>query len=364
MRAVEMLRAWESSVKDRLLPGLHGHRAKALAAVSFGMVAAGGCSSGAVSVCVPGRAKPASVRRRVERLVANERLWPAEAMGLLARSVMSGWSGRTAVLALDETPRGPVLERLEVSACYRGRAVPLAWECYGADRPPVPMPRLVWKLLRRVARAMPPGVEVVLVADRGLSWPAVADCCRALGWHYVLRAQGQTKVRLREGPGGRQAREVRADELAPRRGVSWYGRGEVFKGAGWREANVVAVWAEQAKEPWLLVTDQPSSYRRCRQYARRMWCEAMHRDEKSSGLNWQLSRVTDPRRQRRLLLAVALALLLALSLGTWALKRGLRRVMDSTRRRKLSLFTLGLRWLRYALHAGAHAPCAPYLVPP
>ena len=364
MRAVEMLRAWEASVKDCVLPGLHAHQAKALAAMSFGMLAAGSCSSGPVSACVPGGAKPASVRRRMERLVADGRLWPAEAMGQLARSVMGGWSGRTAALVLDETPRGPWLERLEVTACYRGRAVPLAWECYAADRPPLPMPRLVWGLLRRVARAMPPGVEVVLMADRGLSWPAVADCCRALGWHFVLRVQGQTKVRLREGRGGRHAREVRADELAPRKGDRWYGSGEVFKGAGWRGANVAAVWERRAREPWLLVTDLPGSYARCRQYAKRMWCEPMHRDEKTSGLNWQASRVTDPRRQRRLLVAVALAMLLALSLGTWALKRGLRRVVESTRRRKLSLFTLGMRWLRHALLTGADAPCRPYLVPP
>jgi hypothetical protein len=359
-----MLRAWEASVKEVLLPGLHGHQAKALAAVSFGMLAGGGCSSRAVSPSVPGRARPASVRRRLERLVANGRLWPAEAMGMLARSVMSGWSGRTAVLVLDETPRGPWLERLEVSACYRGRAVPLAWECYEADRPPVPMPRLAWRLLRRVARAMPPGVEVVLLADRGLSWPAVADCCRALGWHFVLRVQGQTKVRpgaRREGGG---AREARADELAPRKGARWYGRGEVFKGAGWREANVAAVWEEHAREPWLLVTDLPASYARCRQYAKRMWCEPMHRDEKTAGLNWQASRVTDPRRQRRLLVAMALALQLAQSLGTWALKRGLRRALESTRRRKLSLFSLGARWLRHAILSGADAPCTPYLVPP
>jgi len=243
---------------------------------------------------------------------------------------------------------------MKVSIGYRHRSVPVAWTCYPPDRPPEPMPRLLWRLMRRVARCLPPGAaaRVTFVADRGLSWPAVLDACGALGWHYVLRIQGQTHVITDAGGAGDagdddDGQECQAAQLAPRPGgPGWSGPARVFKKAGWRRANVVAVWDRRCAEPWLLVTDLPASAAaRCRNYARRAWCEQLHRDEKSAGFNWQRSRVRRPSHADRLLLAVALATLLALSLGTRVLKAGYRRFLESRRARRMSVFQLGLRWL-------------------
>src|SRR5436305_918879 len=105
-----MLRQWTACVKSDLLPGLHGHQCKALAAVSLGVALAGHCHSGRVAPLVPGPARPASARRRVERLLANPRLrvrsGEVVAGGSWAGAVLSRWAGRPLVLILDETP-GP-----------------------------------------------------------------------------------------------------------------------------------------------------------------------------------------------------------------------------------------------------------------
>jgi hypothetical protein len=158
--------------------------------------------------------------------------------------------------------------------------------------------------------------------------------------------------------------EKRVDELAGRPGCSWMGDAKVFKKAGWREGRVVAHWQKGCKEPWLLLSDLPASFARCRGYCKRNWCEQTHRDDKSHGFNWQASLVRRPAHAQRLLLAMALATLLAISLGTWVLKRGLRRVLESTRTRKLSIFQLGLRWLTAAVHQDRPVCCDVYLVPP
>jgi hypothetical protein len=347
-------------VKEQLLPRLHGHQAKALAAVSLGMLRASHCHSGRVALSLPGAAAtPASKRRRIERLVANGRIHADHAQVQLARAVLANLGavpGRPLVLILDETPQGKHLKCLKLSVGYRRRSQPLAWACYPPDAPPVEMARLIWRLLQRIARCLPAHADVILLADRGLSWPSVIDCCVALGWHYVLRLLRSVRVRL---PDDGSERPV--GELARKKGDRWFGTDvELFKKSGWRTANVVATWEEPCKEPWLLVTDLPATFRRCAGYCRRTWCEQMHRDEKSQGFNWQRSHVREPSHACRLLLAMALAMLLAICTGTWVLKHGLRHVLESTRTRKLSVFQLGLRWLTGGTE---QPPCTLYLYP-
>lgn len=365
MGATEMVRQWRRGLEE-VLPGLHGHLLGALAVFSLAMALAGHCHSGRLAAAAPcPRARAVSRQRRWERLLGNRRLRPGEAMGLLARSLGpslgAGRSRRRVVLTLDETPGGVGgrLRCMKLSAAYRRRVVPLAFECYAAYRPPLPMPRLLWRLLSRAARSLPPGCEVTLLADRGLCWPSVLDCCRHLGWHYVLRLQRDTRVRVAGGV-VKGAWELAAWRGSRPRCLTGVG---VFKDAGWREANVVATWEYKCREPWLLVTDRPATFARCRDYCRRAWCEQGHRDEKSHGFNWHLSRVRDPGHAARLVLVMALATLLCLSLGTHVIKRGLRRHLEPARRRLLSVFQLGIRWLRDCLVNGRGCPCQVYLHP-
>jgi hypothetical protein len=361
-----MVRQWRCGLKQ-LLPGLHGHVVNGLAVFSVAMALAGHCHSGRLASVAPSpRAGAVSRRRRWERLLSNRRLRPEEAMGMLTRALLPSLPAgprRRLVLILDETPGGVRgrLRCMKLSVAYRRRVVPIAFECYPEGRLPVPMPKLLWRLLRRAARSLPRGVEVTLLADRGLSWPCVMDCCRSLGWHYVLRLQGGTRVRV---AGGRVVKG--AWELAAWRGSPlWCLRGvEVFKDAGWRRANVVATWERGCKGPWLLASDLPATFARCRDYCRRVWCEQIHRDEKSHGFNWHLSRVRDAGHAARLVLVMALATLLCLSTGTHVIKRGLRKLLEPTRRRLLSVFQLGLRWLHDCLANGRDCPCQQlYLYP-
>ena len=60
---------------------------------------------------------------------------------------------------------------------------------------------------------------------------------------------------------------------------------------------------------------------------------------------------------------MALATLLAVSLGTWVLKSGRRRWLESGRRRTLSVFQLGLRWLHAAIFQERPMPRGVHLYP-
>jgi hypothetical protein len=358
-----MVRQWQKNVKLNLLPTLHGHQAKALGLFSWTMALAGSCRAGAIAALAPaGATKPASVRRRLERLLANERLDAVAAMLQLSRSVLRDWGGggRKLLLILDETPKHNTLRCMRLSVAYRKRTVTLLSICYPPDRPPMPMPRLVRWMLRQVAGCLPPDVTVTLLADRGLCWPTIIRQCRRLGWHYLLRLQSDTRVRLSDGS------ERAAWELAERPGTRWFGDNvRVFKKARWLRCNVVAVWEPSAPAPWLLVTDARASYACCRGYCKRTWCEESHRDEKSHGLNWQLSQVNDPAHAQRLVLLMALATLLCIATGATAIKRGIRRRFFEPRvRRLMSVFQLGKHCLAHAVTHEQPLVPMPALPPP
>jgi hypothetical protein len=343
MSALSLLRDWRRQVQEDLLPDLHGHQSKALADISFAMTIADHCRAGRLAVAVPGDARPASVRRRIERTLANDRLDPQSVWPQLARAVLGQRAGASIVLILDETPNHNDLRCMKITMAYRQRALPIGCVCYTLGGQPEPMPELIIGLFHQVAACLPEGAEVTLLADRGLAWPRIVDACGELGWHFVIRLQGQTKVRTAEGT------ECSATELAPNPGDHWWGQAEVFKKSGWRTARVAACWEKDQVGPWLLVSDRPEGGRLFRRYATRVWTEQLFRDEKSQGFHGEQSHVTDPRHAARLVLLIGLATYLILALGSRVIQAGLRRWLESTRQRMLSLFTIGMRWMMFCL---------------
>jgi hypothetical protein len=360
MGAARMVQQWTAAVNN-LLGSQHGHIVKALSCFSFAMCLAGHCHSGKLAASTVGSAKPASKQRRWERLVANGHLDAQQVLAELTAALLANWSGRQLLLVLDETPNGEDLRCLRLGVAYRKRLLSIAAVCYRTDRPPLPMPRLICRLLKQAAQLLPPDVQVTLLCDRGLSWPVVLDCLRSLGWDHVLRLQHTTRIRLDDG------RLLSVGQLLDGPDQCWHGRGMIFKKAGWRAAQVTARWVKGSKEPWLLAAreDGPGGLKAAMTYAKRNWCEQSFRDEKSSGFQWNTSHVKEPARAMRLVLVMVLATLLLISLGTWLIKTGQRHDLDPHRMRRLSLFQLGLRWLRHLLMSdGQFMPhYLPYLHP-
>jgi hypothetical protein len=347
MSALSIVADWRRCVAN-LMPQRHAHQTHALADFSFAVALAGDCRAGRVSPHVPTEARPASSRRRFERLLDNPRLRPRQAQRELARSLLAHWTGTTVLLILDETPHANDLRAMCVRVAYAGRALPLAWACYRPDEPPQPLPQLVRGLLRQVRGCLPQGCEVVLLADRGLAWPVVIDFCQQSGWGYVLRLQRHIKIRLPDGT------ERAAGQLVRRAGQRWYGEAAAMRAAGWRGAGVVAVWEAGMTEPWVLLVDEPGRLRHARLYAKRMWVEQSFRDDKSGAFEWGESAVTDPVHASRLLLVLALAMIQGASVGSASVRSGRRKHLDPRRGRRISVVQIGLRWLRTVVLHGLH----------
>lgn len=347
MGVARMLRPWRAVLQEAL-PGLHGHQINGLAEASWAMIQAEHCQLSKMAVTTGQTAKVPSRERRWQRLVANPRLKPAAVMEDWAEWQLS--DAQAVTLFLDETPQGNRLRTMKISRMTGGRAIPLLWRSYRPDAPGPGQDQIVSHLLQRLARQLPPGARPTLMADRGLAWPTVVDHCRQEGWHFLLRVPGHCRVRLPF----ESSQPIR--KLAPRPGSGWWGRGEVFKKAGWRSVHVVAWWSPRRSEPWLLVTDLPANWRRCRQYRKRMRQEQSFRDEKSHGFRWAESRIRRPVHADRLLLVMALATAWLIRLGLQITREGRRSHYARPDRRTLSLFQLGLRCLQDQLILAREPP--------
>lgn len=139
-------------------------------------------------------------------------------------------------------------------------------------------------LLWEVPGLLPPVLRdhVLLLADRGYSYPRWIDVLETLNWAYVVRGQEHTRVCLPDGT------ICPLRDLAPRPGSVWAGGVTsleampaaddpvtVFKKAGWRFCRIVAVWAVGQATPWLLLTNLPAEAARPRESAQRWAIERL-----------------------------------------------------------------------------------------
>ena len=266
--------------------------------------------------------------------------------------LLGWWRASHLPLAIDATLHGDRLAVVAVSVLYRGCAIPVAWHVLPANRPGAWLPPLV-DLLRRLGPAVPPGLTVLVLADRGLWSPRVWGAVRELGWHPLLRLKGTTTFRP---AGQRRRRPARA--LIPGPGHAWVGRGVAFKHApARRAATLVVLWDRGQAEPWVLLTDLPPEAVGVCWYGLRVWIELGFRALKGLGWQWQRTRRTDPTRAARHWLVLAVATLWVLAYGTRVEDADLRGVppahlrtpppapLPRPRPRPVSVFRQGLAWL-------------------
>ncbi len=291
------------------------------------------------------KATPCAIELAVEPCFASLLGW-----------VLRWWQGRELALAIDATAQGERLVALVVSVLYRGCAIPVAWAILPANKPGPWLPPIL-RLLRRLRPAVPAGWTVLVLADRGLWSPRLWKRIRDLGWHPLLRIQAHTTV----APDGRE--RCAAKHLV-RPGEAWIGRGRLGSPKKRRlTVTLIAVWTAMQQEPWVVVTDLPPQRAGVSWYTLRMWVELGFRVLKSLGWQWQRTRRLDPDRVARHWLVLAVATLWTMAHGTRAEAAQQADLPPARVRtppapptvahsRRISLFRLGLQWLRHLLGRG------------
>jgi hypothetical protein len=366
-----------------LLPEEPRPEQKAMAQLVCGVVHAESSHLSRASAATPGEAQDRSKQRRAQRLLANARLDVARAGRRLIAQALRGRRGRIDLL-LDATTNGATEHGAEtVTLClalrWHGRAVPLVWQTWRASQSGQHWDRALARLLDAVAEHVSAEATVVLLADRGLGNHVLARAACDRDWHYLLRVQRRTRIRLPDGT----VREIGTLVPSPtpsRSAHAWHRQGCITDAAigpsrckrgtqwslDWNQAlttNVVALPAPRPNDdPWLLITDLPASPARCTEYRHRTDEEELFRDLKSFGWQWQDSRLQHPDRVDRFLLILALATRWIFALTEDVLRHDRRHLLEDRSRRSLSFFQLGLHWLRRCLATDHHPRCS-FLLP-
>lgn len=302
---------------------------------TLGVLAAGSCRLSEVAGALSPVGTLDSQYRRLQRFLANPRLDREALQSAWTAWVLSQFAPAQPRLLVDETKLSTHLSIMVVGLWVEGGCIPLAWRCYHTkDYPTEGQVNLICELIKTVLSAVPHRSPEVL-ADRGIGTsPDLIQALHRLNVRVFFRVQGT--VKFRDG----QGRQIALKELA-KDGDHWEGFGEVFKKCGWLTMHAQVFWGPGYRDPWCLVSTEAVA---AHDYGQRFQQECSFRDLKSDGFDWNTSHIWLPAHAERLILILAMAYTLVLSLGQSSVRpqRG--------RATRYSLFRLGLEQLKALVH--------------
>lgn len=303
-----------------------------------------------IANCLPMETQAASRVTRIRRWLMNPQVqvWPFYKKVL--EHVFSGWSAVEVYIILDGVMVfGDRWQIFRVSLQHGCRAVPIAWTIV-EGKGLVKVSKLK-NMLEKVHRFLKKYVKrVTFLADAGFRDCDWAQLCEELGWNYAIRVACNTYITWPDGTSNR------LDHLVPEN-CNRYFQSVLLTRETKLHTNVSVTWTTDQKgkpEMVAIITDHIACRARLREYGCRMSIEQSFRDDKSGGFDLEHTRLHHAQRIDHLLLALSIATLWCHELGEFVLEQGepARCSVDPAHERTLSLFQLGLRWLKRFLATG------------
>lgn len=251
---------------------------------------------------------------------------------------------RSLTLAMDASNIKQRFTVLSIAVLYEGCAIPVAWKVVSGGA------KGSWKehwqkLFKQLQGVVPSDWQVIVCADRGLYADWLYHTIVEVGWHPFLRINHQGLWQP-----SNQSQWQPLSQVVAKVGERFGQQVRCFKENS-LECTLLGCWEMGYQDPWLVVTDLAPTEANVLWYGWRAWIECSYRDLKSDGWRWQNTRLHDPQRAERLWLAMAVAMLWVVTLGTHTQEHrssASARSTPTARPRSLSCFSHG--WLALIVH--------------
>jgi hypothetical protein len=265
------------------------------------------------------------------------------------KAILHGLGTQTLVFIIDGSTTSGGCVTLMVSVLYKGRSIPVVWLTRKGKKGHFPESLHV-ELIKTLPALIPLGADVICLGDGefdGTEWLTVL---KNFGWRYVCRTAKNSV--FFEGDDRFQCHEV-----CPLRG----GKLVFIEGLEFTEqrnatVNLVACWDRKYVDPIFWATNFETGEEAHLWYRKRFRIETLFSDMKSRGFNLHKSRLREPKRVSRLIIAAAIAYIWVVFLGEYALQQGWEKLIHRTDRCDWSLFKLGKHLLKRLLRENHKIP--------
>lgn len=288
---------------------------------------------------IPLVATELSVEQRIRRWLKNAAVEVRTWYEPFIKAALQAYSAPVVYVVMDSTAYGAGCRALLVGLAYAGQVLPLGWRVIKGKKGHTD-PGLQNELLSEIRAYLPPG-QVVLLADSEFCAVELLTPIRDWGWQFIVRVRGNIHVQPRRG----QSFTLTRAHLSIGQTRSW-------RDMRWTQKHqfgpllAIATWQAGEPQPLYVITNTHDSQAALLVYGWRFWIEPLFGDFKGRGFRLGLSRLRDPERLSRLLLAAAIAFLWSLSLGSHIFQSAAQRLVDRNDRTDRSFFQLGYRFIR------------------
>jgi len=336
-------------VADIFGESMHAARVASLADAVTGTLQAASLSVTAIGVGLAANNELTAKHavKQVDRLLSNKKLdvsalfepWLAYVLG----------NREDIVVAMDwtEFDRDDQSTLAISMITSHGRATPLVWKTVRKSELKGERNNHEDALVGTLLEALPPGVHVTLLADRGFGSQALYDFLITHGVDFVIRFRQDINVT-----------DARGTMKPAKEWLTPSGRAKMLKGASVTTDQmpvpaVVVVHDKKMKDPWCLATTlgEESARNVVVLYGRRFKIEETFRDTKDPRFGYGLSqtRINSPERRDRLFFVCAIAHALLTLLGAAGERVGLDRELkvNTVKTRVHSLFRQGSMWYMF-----------------
>ena len=310
----------------------------------------------------PKDGKRESRSKRFARFLQNKKVTPETFFLPYAQALVRSLPPGPLILVMDGSVVGRGCMALMLSVLYQQgglkRALPLCWLVTKAPKGHFTQERHQGLqerhqgLLAQVAPLIPAGRQVIFLGDGEFDGCGLLQDITAAGWHYVCRTAKNVLLAEADWPD----ETFSLSDLCLQPGDSAELTDLLFTAQGLGPVLIGAVWETSQTEPLLLVTNLDFLHEARFWYRRRFGIETFFSDQKSRGFYLCHSHLSDPARLCRLLVATCLAYYWMVCLGAEVERRSWQSLIHRTERCDLSLFQLGLTWLKHCLNENWPVP--------